>query len=330
MNPFSKLTVDPDYGNDKCVISWDLKSEGFEGSEFFVRKSPDGERNIEIVQQSLAETAREFVDDKFIVRGRTERVFYQVILRHDGIAYHSNFVEASGRKTHTTPETSDDESQPESEEAAQQDDEVLEIQERKTPAPTPVSTDDDTYCCEEETEETEVQELQPLDREFGIIQQITKLERLNMQHTGNPCAVLKPKKIGELSHEGLDQDTNQDVNVFGIGRYGQKYVGGFEDPIYTHMLGLQQRTDITIAVQTGEGEVDKYAYAIRMLGAPRIAHDDIIVDLYTNIRYAVKKVDRHQLKGVHDVVQMIMATAVERNNPVYKYPVANEKETISR
>ena len=83
MNPFTKLTVQPDYGNDKCVIRWEIDRDGFEGSEFFIRKSPDGERNIQIVKSSLPEDSREFVDDKFYVRGRTDRCYYQVILKHD-------------------------------------------------------------------------------------------------------------------------------------------------------------------------------------------------------------------------------------------------------
>jgi hypothetical protein len=142
-----------------------------------------------------------------------------------------------------------------------------------------------------------------------------------MKHTGNPCVVLKPKKIGEISHAGIDQDTGQDVNVFGEDRFGQLYKGGYDKPIYTYMLGLKQRQDITIAVQTGEGEVDKYAYAIRMLASPRIAHDDIIVDTTSDTRYAVKTVDRHQFKGVHDAVQMIMAVALDRSSVVYNLKI---------
>jgi hypothetical protein len=303
MNPFTKVTVHPNHGDKSCEVKWEINKEDYEGSQFFVRKSPDGERNIEIIQQSLPEDCRNFTDKKFYVKGRTERVFYQVILRQAGIAYHSSFVEASGRKVHTTEETVEVEPhQPEDGDNAQQDDGVLETQERVQPEP---------------IDEEPAQVLQPLNREFGILQQIKKLELLNMKHTGNPCVVLKPKKFGELSHEGIDQDTGQDINVFGENRFGQLYEGGFDKPIYTYMLGLRQRQDITIAVQTGEGEVDKYAYAIRMLASPRIAHDDIIVDTTSDTRYAVKTVDRHQFKGVHDAVQMIMAVALDRSSVVY-------------
>jgi len=323
MNPFIKLNVSPDYGNNACTVTWEIDREGFEGSEFFVRKSPDGERNIQIVKASLNEGVRSFTDDKFYSRGRTDKTYYQVILRHDGIAYYSNFTEASGRKIHVTPQTEEKPDQPEEEEAIEQQDEVLEVKARVQPEPIEVET--------EEEEIVEVQQvLKPYNREYGIVRQIQKLERLNMVHTGNPCVVLKPKQLGELSHAGLDQDTGQDVNVFGEGRYGQKYNGGFEEPIYTHMLGLQQRMDITISVQTGEGEVDKYAYAIRMLAEPTIAHDDIIVDVVTNTRYAVKKVDRPQFKGVHDVVQMILATAIDRSSPLYEYQVPDQKKYLNR
>jgi hypothetical protein len=308
VNPFTKVTVHPDHGENSCKVNWEINKEDYEGSEFFVRKSPDGERNIEIIQQSLPEECRDFIDKKFYVKGRTERVFYQVILRQAGIAYHSSFVEASGRKIHTTKETVVVEPhQPEDGDNAQQDDGVLETQDRVQPEP---------------VDEKPAQVLQPLNREFGILQQIKKLELLNMKHTGNPCVVLKPKKIGEISYAGIDQDTGQDVNVFGEDRFGKLYKGGYDKPIYTYMLGLKQRQDITIAVQTGEGEVDKYAYAIRMLASPRIAHDDIIVDTTSDTRYAVKTVDRHQFKGVHDAVQMVMAVALDRSSVVYNFKIS--------
>ena len=85
------------------------------------------------------------------------------------------------------------------------------------------------------------------------------------------------------------------------------------------MLGLQQRTDITVAVQTGEGETDKYAYMIRMLAHPRVVHDDMIIDTDADIRYAVKKVDRYQFKGAHDVIQMVMCVALDRSSVLYDY-----------
>lgn len=317
MNPFTKVNVLPDFGNNSCEITWEIDKEDYEGSEFFIRKSPDGERNIEIIQTSLDETARSFVDKKFYLKGRTDRMFYQVILRQDGIAFYSTFVEATGRKAHTTRETLDtDPLQHEDLDTGQQADGVLLTQERTQPEPIPDYNEDNTL-----KPEPVVQKLEPLNREFGIIQHINKLERLNMRYTGNACALVKPKNVGELSHEGIDQDTRQDINVFGENRFGQIYAGGFEDPICTYMLGVQHRTDITVAVQTGEGEVDKYAYTIRMLGQPRVAHDDIIVDLDSQTRYAVKKVDRYQFKGIQDVIQMVLAIAIDRSSVIYKFPV---------
>lgn len=326
MNPFTKVTVDPNYGNNSCEINWEIHKEDYEGAEFFIRRSPDGERNIEIVKQSLSETERSYLDKKFYVRGKTNRIFYQVILRQSGVAYYSSFVEASGRKSHTTPVTIEEEIlQPEDSESVTQDDEVLEIQPRVQPEPIPVYDEEDL-----ELPEPVVQKLEPLNREFGIIQHINKLERLNMQHTGNPCVLLKPTRVGNLSHEGIDQDTGQDINIFGEDRFGQLFEGGFESPIHTHMLGLQKRTDITVAVQTGEGEVDKYAYMIRMLAHPRVDHEDIIVDMNSDIRYAVKTVDRYQFKGVHDVVQMVLGVAMDRSSVVYKYDLTKNSNKDSR
>ena len=302
MNPFTKVTVTPDYGNNSAGIEWEINKPAYEGAEFFIRKSPDGERNIQVIQQSLGEDVREFTDKRCYLRGRTARIFYQIIMRHSGVAYHSTFVEASGRKIHVTEQTRKvDEHQPEEDAEIKQEDEVLEVQERVQP------------------EEVEAPKLEPLRREVGILRQINKLEELNMRHSGNPCIVLKPKQSGELSHKGIDQDTKQDQNVFGEGRFGKMYEGGYEEPIYTYMLGLQKRSDVVVSVQTGEGQVDKYAYAIRMLASPRIAHDDIIIDTDADIRYAVKQVDRHQFKGVHDVVQMVMAVAVDKSSVIYQY-----------
>lgn len=324
MNPFTKVTVVPDYGNKSCEISWEIDKEDYEGAEFFIRKSPDGERNMQIIQTSLDETTRSYTDTKFFLRGRTDRLFYQIILRQDGIAYYSTFVEAIGRKVHTTETTIEkDELQHEDVDAGQQADEVLTSQERTQPEPIVEYDEKD-----EPKPEPKVQKLEPLNREFGIIQQINKLERLYMRYTGNPCAILKPKSVGELSHAGIDQDTGQDINVLGENRFGQLYEGGFEAPICTYMLGIQQRTDITVAVQTGEGEVDKYAYLIRMLAQPRIAHDDIIVDTDSETRYAIKKVDRYQFKGVHDVIQMVLAVAIDRSSVIYKFPVDCSGDTI--
>ena len=50
MNPFTKVNVLQDFGNNSCEITWEIDKEDYEGSEFFIRKSPDGERNIEIIQ----------------------------------------------------------------------------------------------------------------------------------------------------------------------------------------------------------------------------------------------------------------------------------------
>ena len=49
----------------------------------------------------------------------------------------------------------------------------------------------------------------------------------------------------------------------------------------------------------------------------------------SDIRYAVKKVDRYQFKGVHDTVQMVMGVAMEKSSVVYKYNIPKDYKKLS-
>jgi len=299
-NPFIKLEAHNAFGTHTCSVKWEL-DDVYEGGTFLIRRSPDGERNIEIIKSDLIDSAREYTDEEFFIRNRTGKLYYQVILRHEDQALYSGFVEASGRKSHITPDTVTDQDE-QQEEVVDQKDDFLVVDERVTP-------------------EDPIQTLKPLNRELGIIQQINRLEILNLRNRGTVCAILKPKKFGELSHEGLDQDTDQELNPYGEGRFGQKYVGGFEPPIFTYMMGTIHRTDLLKPFPTGEGETDKYVYKVRMVAQPQLKLDDVLVDLNNDMRYAVKQIDSYQLRGEYSVIIDVQIILIARNNAVYKFPV---------
>jgi hypothetical protein len=302
-NPFTKVTAEYSSGDDSCLISWELDAP-YEDGSFLIRKSPDGERNIEIIKTDLSWEDSSFTDTEFLLHNRTGEFFYQVILRYEKEAYYSGFVTATGRKSHVTEHTKKDpeEGHKQQEKVIEQADEILVENERVQPA-------------------APAQQLEPLNRELGIIQQINRLELLNMRHRGTECAILKPKKIGELSHSGIDQDTKQETNPLSTDRYGELYKGGFEEPIFTYMLGRIKRVDLLKPLPSGEGQTDKYVYQVRMGAHPRIALDDIVVDLADDARYAIKQVDNYQLRGIHTAILDVQLIMLPRTSTVYKFPV---------
>ena len=305
-NPFIKLEAHNAHGTHSCELKWEL-DDTYEGSTFLIRRSPDGERNIEIIKSGLPEDTTDYVDEEFFVRNRTGRLYYQVILRHEDKALYSGFVAAVGKKSHITPDTVLD--QQDTEGANEQQEDIVDQK-------------DDFMAVDKRVEPTDpAQALKPLNRELGIIQQINRLELLNMRHRGTVCAILKPKKFGELSHEGLDQDTDQELNPYGEDRYGQKYVGGFESPIFTYMMGTVQRVDLLKPFPTGEGETDKYIYKVRMAAQPQLKLDDVLVDFNNDMRYSIKQIDSYQLRGEYSVVIDVQIILIARNDPVYKFPV---------
>lgn len=297
--PFSSLTASYNFGTHSCNVEWQL-DEDYEDCSFIVRRSPDGERNISLLKSDLMEDSRSYVDEDFSIGNRTGKIYYQVIMRHEGVAHYSSFVEASGRKVRTTEQK--DKVELESEKVEKQTDKFFREEERVAPESPP-------------------QILRPINREVGIIRQIQRLESMNLMRSGVPAVILKPKKEGTLSHEGLDQDTGQDHNVFGKGRYGQKYEGGFEEPIYTRLLGKSARPDAVMPAPTGEGEKDLYLYRVRMLGEPQVKLDDVIVDLTNDFRYVLNKVDNFQFRGDKTVIIEADLVLLPRNNVVYEFPI---------
>ena len=81
-NPFTKVTAEYSSGDNTCEISWELDGP-YEGGSFLIRKSPDGERNIEIIKTDLGWDSDSFTDTNFLLNNRTGEYFYQVILRHE-------------------------------------------------------------------------------------------------------------------------------------------------------------------------------------------------------------------------------------------------------
>lgn len=301
-NPFTEVAAQQDFGAHECHVSWTLDDTYIDAS-FIVRRSPDGERNITLLKSNLDEDARYFVDPEFTIGNRTGKLYYQVIMRYEGVAYYSGFVEAAGRKVSTTIQED-----PALEEELQPDDIIEQT---------------DHFLEEEErVEPTEpIQILKPINRELGIIKHIQKWETINMDRSGVNCAILKPKTQGTLSHEGLDQDTDQELNTRGSNRYGQKYEGGYEEPIYTKLLGLQARPDKVIPAQGGEGETDKYIYKVRMIGEPNLRTNDIIVDLTNDFRYAVNSINNYQFRGAHNVLLEANLMLLPRTDIIYELSV---------
>lgn len=292
MNPFTQLSVHYETGIHEAHVCWELNAQ-YEGATFVVRKSPDGETNIEIVARDLPWGHRDFTDKKFHLGNRTSRYFYQVIMRYGGQAYYSSFVEASGRKSHVS-ET------------------ALATQEQQTDI---VEQADNDYVPQPRHQTT------PDNITLGLVQHITNLEKINLRARGTRAAILKPKRQGELSYRGIDQDTGQETNTLGADRYGEKYVGGFEPPIMTYMLGKVARTNKLSPRPTGEGDDDKYIYAVRMLAQPPVHQDDIVVDMKDGSRYAVHESKEYQLKGSHSIVLDVALILLDFKDPVYKFSV---------
>jgi len=297
--PFSRLVAKYNFGENSCKLEWDL-DDTYEGCSFIVRRSPDGERNIQLLKADLGENERQFEDKDFNIGNRTGKLYYQVILRHEGVATYSSFVEASGKKVRTSEQPLKETL--EAKDIEEQSDDFFEEEPRVVP-------------------KDPVQILKPANRELGIVRQIQKLEYMNLVRSGVPVAILKPKKFGDLSHEGIDQDTDQELNIYGSKRYGQKYEGGFEDPVFTRMLGKNPRPDATIPAQGGEGEKDLYMYRVRMLGEPQLKLDDIVTDLSNDFRYAVNKIDNFQFRGDKTTVIEVDLVLLPRNNVIYKFPI---------
>lgn len=292
MNPFIKVTVGYDTAAHTATIQWSTDAE-YDGAVFAIRKSPDGERNISVIGKNLGWGESEFQDEDFFIEDRTSKWFYQVIMTYNGVAYYSGFVEAAGRKLHLTEEAKADPAQ--QEDVVQQNDEDLE------PNPRYNNT--------------------PGQREAGMARYILRREATYAKRRGTGCAILKPKRLGDLSHRGIDQDTNQEHNPNAAERFGEKYKGGFEPPVFTYLTGTVQKTTQVDPQQGGDGEKDKYLYQARALAQPHIDQWDIIVDLSDGARYHVHKIEAFQFRGNYTVVVELELILLDRSHSVYKFPV---------
>jgi hypothetical protein len=291
MNPFTQLVVKYSVGNHQAYLEWDLDVP-YDGGKFVIRKSPDGERNVRVIAQGLPSGDRVYVDHEFYLGDRDSTWFYQIVLQHGGRAYYSGWVQALGRKVMGSPATADN---PVQDEIHAQVDEALDQQPRGFGT--------------------------PLNREFGIMRQIMKLEMADMRHSGSRCAILVPKDFGTRSNAGIDSQTDQETNVHGSGRYGEQYEGGFEDPIPWYMKVLNSKTKQAQPSQDGAGHNDIVTQKVRMVAAPRILKDYILVNLQDDVRYKVIRVDTARFKGEHGVVSMIDVAQLSFGDPAYKFKV---------
>lgn len=85
MDPFVDLVVHPAYGEHLAVVSWKVQDQFLDG-DFYVWKSPDGNRNWALLNSTPLQTTA-FSDPHM-----TDTAFYRVLLEHRGESFDSPIV----------------------------------------------------------------------------------------------------------------------------------------------------------------------------------------------------------------------------------------------
>lgn len=317
-NPFTKVVVFPNHGEQSCRIEWTVDDDvDILCSDFLVRRSPDqGYTNIKLVSGSLEPDDVSFVregddsphyfhvDEDAYLGNRESTWYYQIIVRTDGRAHYSGWVSAKGRNpkgfsTEVTESTANDA------------DEVCDE----------IDLESETLIVSPNHEIKDQEDLFAPKQQLGITRRIMNLERIHHKRAGTRMALLKRLLEGTVCSDCRDVDTGQVRNSLCPACYNTGITGGYDKPVCTFAEDITARQEALQPDQQGHGESDKIMYVFRYASEPEIMQHDILVQLHDDLRFTVERVEKYMFKGKQPLISHITASLVQRDNVVYDVPV---------
>jgi hypothetical protein len=165
--------------------------------------------------------------------------------------------------------------------------------------------------------------------EYGACHYITRQEYRQIRQSGIPVLHYIPKTRGEIApnwDEELGKITGP-CDTPGKESYGQKYVGGYRDPFYTHILYTDTGPVVKMDREDGLGILDGDKVQARMLSFPRPEKGHLIVHPETDNRYMVTDVVKpYKFRGIYPVAFMTQLELLRREDPAYSVPTPDLSE----
>lgn len=164
-------------------------------------------------------------------------------------------------------------------------------------------------------------------KNWHFAQEIIRKENLRLRRlgVGQEGFLLKAKRSGTPCPDCLDPRTGEVTDSNCTTCFGQRWVGGFYDPISAY-YGDFPPSDRYLhrELEQGQGMVNTMITQGIFTGLPFLAMGDVFVNSTSDIRYQVHsiKVLTH-IKGV-PVIQMVELRRIPTSWIVYQIPVPNE------
>lgn len=169
--------------------------------------------------------------------------------------------------------------------------------------------------------------------EYGACKYIMRQEYLQIRQAGIPVLHYIPKTKGEIS-PNYDEETGQVTGTCedpDKDSYGEKYVGGYRNPFYTHILYTDTGPTVKVDKDDGTGILDQYKVMARMLAFPRPLKGHLIVHPGTDQRYKVTDVVKpYTFRGIYPVVFTAQLELLRREDPAYGVPIPDDWREIAK
>jgi len=158
--------------------------------------------------------------------------------------------------------------------------------------------------------------------EFGILRRMLQLEIMRMRSgNGLEMFLFKPLRSGELG-SNIDPDTEQSLgNSLSEETYGQRYVGGFADPVHVWVEMLKAEPQALSTSPDGTGVVSSAKSVFRTVSYPEFYRGDLLVNPITDERYLVNQLERFRFRGNVPFVDHVDVTRLDRSDIRYKVPL---------
>lgn len=134
--------------------------------------------------------------------------------------------------------------------------------------------------------------------------------------SGIPLAILSRKQWGPKCTACFDRLTKSVTNAKCLVCFGTGFQGGYHEPV--HVTARKGVTNVQVTTSP-QGKTEVNQSELTILDYPRLAVDDVIVELRQDRRYVVRHVTRTELRGV-PVHQRVVMSELARDSVEYRIP----------
>lgn len=167
-------------------------------------------------------------------------------------------------------------------------------------------------------------------KDWLLAQEIVRKERLRLGMTGMQVYLLKRFRHGSLNTPALDTLTDEIIDSRHPGSFGTQFKVGYHPPV---LLTIDASNWVHEERRGGDNPAAHSSLQVsinpRMIAAPFIHTEDILVDAHTDQRWSVDKVAiLSNWRGIPLIVQPTL-NLLPHNNVVYKIPVGRESYDLN-